>query len=320
MSSKNKGGNNSTSAANTSTETITDNDVGVMSPDFVASLTGDAPASISDSTLSALETPVVGTETPPSDIPPADAAFAEGATGESGATIPPESVEAAAKVTPIDPPVVPAVAPAVIDVVATPAPVVTLPPAPPVVVAPVPAPAPVVTPAPAPVVASTTVVVEGDVSAADLPKAIIDSVAAKVSNMAKIHLYSLADYMENMKPRRPVSVADGSRHQVTLYRTLISIINGSEEDFNIAFSTTLRLFAEYSKGVFAESHVFRYFESMSLSDSDRKAFMRLLNLLKIVAPVKGREQALKLVDLVKTLEHEAISEAGRQRIMSFFNK
>lgn len=284
-------------------ESLTTSDVAALTTDQVAALTTSDVSSIPTSQVDSLGAAALNEGAPMIDapavtLPPAvegepavlgetsavqDKAFAEGTpTQEPGSTTTPASPEAAAAVTPITPP------------------------------------APKATPtAPA---AKTTVVIETDPRATGVPRAIIDSVLGKVSAGAKNHLNSLGDYMEAMKPRRPVQTVDGGRHQVGLYRTILGIINGTEEDFNVVFGTLLRLFAEHDKGVFAETHVFRYFESMPLNDADRKAFQRLLNMLKVLAPVKGREIAIKQVDLGHTLAHTAITEAGRQRVMSFFNK
>jgi hypothetical protein len=241
----------------------------------------EVPPSIAESSMTPLDTQAnSGKEFDSNSIP------------EAGATKEPESPEAAAKLTPIEP--------VVVTQVITPS-------------------TPVAISEPAPVKAKV-VVVESDRPVSGTNKEIIDSVIGNVGPMAKLYLNAIGEYMETMKPRRPVDVATGARHQVELYRALTGIINRLEDDFVPTFSTVLRLFEENNKGVFAESHVFRYFEAVSLNDGDRKSFMRIINLLKIAAPVKGREQAMRQVDFVNSLSHESITEPGRQRVAAFFNR
>lgn len=163
-------------------------------------------------------------------------------------------------------------------------------------------------------------VVVADESPSGMLKAVIDKAAQKASTVGKLALFQVGDYMENMRPRRMVTIAEGSRYQVTLYRALTRIINDLEDpaDFNHVFTTVLKLFDDHKEGVFHEAYAFRFFEHVALSMEDRKAFQRLLNLLKIVAPVRGRAIALKQVDFNKSMQF-GVSDAGRQRLMNYFN-
>jgi len=175
----------------------------------------------------------------------------------------------------------------------------------PVVEAPVAIVAPVVA-APAPVVQPTAPVAQASTEG-----------ELKLSTMGKIAMHNIADYMENMKPGKQVFPADGARHQVSLYRALLTILNGNADEFTTAFSAILKLFNDNADGVFRDTHVFRFTEQMTLGDNERKAFQRLLNLIKLTADPKSRGLALKQINMSATMEF-GVNDQGRQNILNFY--
>ena len=173
-----------------------------------------------------------------------------------------------------------------------------------------PAPAPVAQPvvqaaAPAPAPA---------VAAFDMQAQIKD-----LSLTAQLALQNIASYAEVMAPKKPISIEDGNRQQIALYRAISTIINKLEGDFEPAFTVLLKFFEHHKKGVFAETHAFRFFDTMPMVEDDRKALMRLLNMIKVLAPVQGRQLALKQVDLNNSLQF-GVTEAGKQRVLEYFGK
>lgn len=151
-------------------------------------------------------------------------------------------------------------------------------------------------------------------------RSVIDKACALMSTgTAKITLEQIYEYMEKMKPKAPMSADIGMRHQILLYRTLMNVVNVVDDiDFKEAYSTVLKLFEIGKDDVFHEYHVYRFMDHIALSENDRKAFPRFLNLIKITAPVKGRAAAMRQVDLNKTMEF-SFSEAARQRIMAYYS-
>ena len=141
--------------------------------------------------------------------------------------------------------------------------------------------------------------------------------ALNISTLSKFALHNVAEYMDNMAARKPVDVVTGARHQVTLYRAITSIINSNENDFAPAFGALLSMFHNNAEGAFHETRVFRFFDQMALPENDRKAFQRLLNLIKITADPKARALALTQVDMSATLQH-GLSDLGRQKVLNFF--
>jgi hypothetical protein len=196
-----------------------------------------------------------------------------------------------------------------------PAPVVKQPAASPVS-ATLPKPQPVTKPVTAPVPVKTAPA--APVEKVDF-RTLIARAQAEATNTGRILLQQLSDYMEAMAPRAPITVSAGSRQQVVLYRMITRMINTLDEDFNLVFTTFLRLFSEHADGVFSETHVFRFMEHIALGSDEIKTFQRLLNLFKNVADPKGRAAGLKMTDFSKTLEF-GITDEGRSRILGYFNK
>lgn len=166
--------------------------------------------------------------------------------------------------------------------------------------------APVVTPPP--VVQQTKPVV--DTAPAQAPD------LSKISTTAKLALMNIDEYIANMQPSKPITVENGCKNQVTLFRSITQILNHLNEDFNVVYSEMLRKVHEHSNGVFYDANVFRFFDNISLNEKERKQFQRLLNLLKLTADPKSRQVALKQVDLGKTLEF--FPESVKQKILTFY--
>lgn len=181
---------------------------------------------------------------------------------------------------------------------------------------------PVVTPAPAvePVVTQTAAPVVIETQAfpkvtgiAEIDKVLKDVPAANLYNVQRV-----VEYVDAMAPKRPISAEAGAVHQKGLYNAIVNTINFDEQYFEQTFTAILRLFEAHKDGVFHETHVWRFFDVVALSKDDQIAFQRLLSLIQVLGPVKGRAQAMKQFDFKKALEYR-LNDAGRQRLQTYFN-
>ncbi len=129
---------------------------------------------------------------------------------------------------------------------------------------------------------------------------------------------AIKQYMIDMGPGKTMTPETGAKQQVTFFRNVKTLIDYSDNDFQIAFITLLRMFDEFKDGVFSEMYVFRFMEYVVLTPEDRKAFLRILNLLKIAAPVSGRKEAMRQVNIPKSLEY-SFTEEGKRKIHVFFS-
>lgn len=144
-------------------------------------------------------------------------------------------------------------------------------------------------------------------------------VPANISRKAQSAVFPLTTYIQAVAPRKPVTTEELVRAQTSLYRVISQVINGLEgEDFTGAWGYLLQMAHAHRKGVFSEIYLFRGFEDIVLPEAERKAFQRLLNLIKLTADPKSRQIALKQVDITKTLEL-GLTEPGRQRVLGFYN-
>lgn len=150
---------------------------------------------------------------------------------------------------------------------------------------------------------------------------LLADVAATGNAQAINAIEAIKTYMAAMAPGKPMNAVDGGHNQVLFYRTMQNVINLVERDFQLLFATILKLVADNSgsSGVFGPTYFVRWSATASLSPDDRKGFVRLCNLLMATAPVQGREQALRHVDMQRTLEF-GFSEAGKKRVMAFYGK
>lgn len=127
----------------------------------------------------------------------------------------------------------------------------------------------------------------------------------------------LTDYVKQMSPGVPQTDVSGAKHQLTLWRAIERVLNGPAEHFHANLNTLLAFMAKHRKGAFSERYVYRFFSRIELPTDKLKTFERLLNLFINTCEASGRAQALKQIDLPKTLE-SLDNEHVRQRLYAFY--
>jgi len=136
----------------------------------------------------------------------------------------------------------------------------------------------------------------------------------------KVALFAVVtNYIRKMAPRQPMTIEDGRRYQASFSNILKVILNqkDTDGDFDKCLTALLRVFDLASKSTLSEHYVFRFLEHVEMTTEDIGTFTRIVNLLSITAPVKGRKEALKQIDFNKTLR-TGFSDEARQRIMNFY--
>lgn len=180
-------------------------------------------------------------------------------------------------------------------------------------------------PAPAdPVVPVTGTTVDGN-TGRQLTDTTINQIVANLikdcDTLGKGVVEEVYQYIARMRPNMPVTPADGARNQQALWATLKTMFNKVDDDFTAVFPAVLKLFEHHSNGVFAMSHRFRFIESArSMSGDDRNTYQHMVHMLVTAAPVQGRAQALNQINLAKALPAPHVTEGGRNRVDSFFNR
>jgi hypothetical protein len=187
------------------------------------------------------------------------------------------------------------------------------------------------TPAPAPVSVTSSVSVlpsvidipgiavkAGKVTAATLsgiPE--VDAIIENVPAANKAIFARLADYARLMAPKRPVSVTDGARQQVSMFRTIQNLINNEENNFSELFTALLKFIHHHRDGVFHDTHVFRFYENMVLNSDELKAFTNIMHVLRAMADPSTRALASKSINFQRALQF-GLTDRGRSKITDYF--
>ena len=141
---------------------------------------------------------------------------------------------------------------------------------------------------------------------------------SKFSPMGQAFLDDLEVYIKMMGPTRPTSQAEAVAQQHSLFRLLTGIVNNTE-DFYTVFAQALKRMADEVDGAFSPLAVFRYLDQLKMSNDSRMAFRNLINLVTKTAPPKSREAVLRQIDVPGTVNVKIFTEAGRQRLLTFYN-
>lgn len=128
----------------------------------------------------------------------------------------------------------------------------------------------------------------------------------------------LDQYVTAMKPSTPIDAVAGARQQTNLWRIIQNVIERSGDEFKPCYALLLAYFEEYKNDVFHERYVFRFAENTSLSSTELATYQQMINLIKLTCSPVGRAQALRQVDLGRTMKNN-ISEPARQNILEFYN-
>lgn len=148
-----------------------------------------------------------------------------------------------------------------------------------------------------------------------------DTLVAKLrtsGTAAEISLISTMDnYIEHMKPGRPIDGSAGVSFQYKLWNALHRVIEDSPtQEFNKLWNLVVAYFRQYQKGVFNGQYVNRFSEFWVRSEDDLYSFQQLTNLLGIAAT--DRQNLTKLVSITKVVE-KTFTEVGRGRLIGLYS-
>jgi hypothetical protein len=142
----------------------------------------------------------------------------------------------------------------------------------------------------------------------------------RISGDAVCHnaLVDILEYIRTMAPGKIMTDVTGAQNQAKFFNAFIVAANTEVLNFQAFMSVVLRLVHEHSDGAFSARSAFRFMGSLTLSQANQTAFRSVMNLLTLTADPKGRAQALKQVDMPKTLNF-GFNDAGRNKMLTFFN-
>lgn len=139
--------------------------------------------------------------------------------------------------------------------------------------------------------------------------------AAQINFQA--HQERLNQYVTRMAPGVPITTQEGVNMQMLLWNTIKQMLNREGSEFVLHYSEFLRYIREHRKGAFAERYLYRFFEHLRLSATERTNFERLLNLMVITCDPAMRQLALRQVDLRSSLAG-LTSDSQRQKIAAYY--
>lgn len=128
---------------------------------------------------------------------------------------------------------------------------------------------------------------------------------------------NLDKYVEFMQPGRAHRGNDGVQRQVMLFRTIQVILRQKGPEFHKLWSYLLWVVNKHRDDVFHERYVFRYFDMINLSNSERRCFERILNLIINTANPSTRAKAVQQIDIDATMEVFNDPEM-HQRVQGFY--
>lgn len=145
----------------------------------------------------------------------------------------------------------------------------------------------------------------------------VEAAAETISVSMGFMQQELGEYVKVMRPGYPVPAEQGVQNQMRLFRCIESILRQEGAEFFQQLNYLLTVFKENRDGAFSERYLFRFWDNLALSQRDRTLFERLLNLFVITADHTSRADAVKHVDLNKTVQL-ITSGPAQERMFQFY--
>ena len=144
----------------------------------------------------------------------------------------------------------------------------------------------------------------------------VEAAAETISVSMGFMQQELGEYVKVMRPGYPVPAEQGIQNQMRLFRCIEGILRQEGAEFFQQLNYLLAVFKENRDGAFSERYLFRFWDNLALSQRDRTLFERLLNLFVITADHTSRADAVKHVDLNKTVQL-ITSGPAQERVFQF---
>ena len=145
---------------------------------------------------------------------------------------------------------------------------------------------------------------------------------ASESPMLRMVAQNMEKYVEGMTPGKVIAPEMINRYQSMLWSTIKRVVE-SPKDFTPCFNLIIEFFRNYTlvdgkRHVFHADYLFRGAEHTTMSYIQSKHFFGMLNTITIAAESKNKRQVTSMVDLNRVLSHQVFSDAGRNRVINYF--
>lgn len=180
--------------------------------------------------------------------------------------------------------------------------------------------APVATEAPAPVATDAPAATSEAPAVDDAQARLQERLAGELSKTEMIVRDTIQQYLDDVKPGRPVQAEFINRNQLMLWRLILRVIEAADDtEFEKGFTLLVAYFRANRKGALGEYHVFRGMDTITLDQDTTAAFQRALNLLIICATVSGPKEVGRHADLGRSLPEGVYSDNARNRLLGFLS-
>lgn len=149
------------------------------------------------------------------------------------------------------------------------------------------------------------------------PKSTKDSSSKVPEYLQKIQA-SLDEFAHNMALNQNLTPKEMARYQMRFRSAINNVLNLEGERFDEGFNLLIEFVRKHRNTLFAMRNVFRGFRVINLSETERKRFEHLVNLITCAADFKNPRQATNTVDL-KVMFRYMDNESERQKISNFFS-
>lgn len=128
----------------------------------------------------------------------------------------------------------------------------------------------------------------------------------------------LIEYIQNMWPGKAISESDIHKNQLKLKNVINSVLDLEQQKFVDGMNFLVSVVREYRKTVFNERYIYRGFNTLKLSNKEKKKFELMLSLLNNHADVKNILDVRNTTDfniLFKYIEDNKV----KQKLISYYN-
>ncbi len=147
-------------------------------------------------------------------------------------------------------------------------------------------------------------------------------VLSEGSEHEKNLIIGLKDYLEFMKPKKPIEPQEGLLKQKQLLEYIKGVLRiADKQNFKKCWKLLIKYFEQYSKPGYAlhEAYINRFTERWSTGPDQLNAFRNLTHLLKETAQKGVNSKLLKTVSIDTITKSNYFKEEERQKILDFYN-
>ena len=128
----------------------------------------------------------------------------------------------------------------------------------------------------------------------------------------------MTQYLESMAPGQYQSPQTLVQNQLLLYSVIRHVLD-SETEFHNCYPLLVDYFREYKDTTLNERYLHRGVEYLPLDKDTLALFQGVLNAIIAIVDRGTPQQAAKIIDINRTFKEGILSDAARERIISYYS-